>query len=91
MGQRSEAVWRVLAAIYAFTIASIISTIVLIVGIIWGIVDVLWQLISGRNDLSEDSTPAMVVGGTLRWNVEMLIFALTGGGPGRLEWLPDVM
>ena len=89
MGQRAEAVWRILAAIYAFTVASILTTIVFVIGAIWGIVDVIWQLISGRNDLSENSTPATIVGGTFRWQIEMLIFALTGGGPGRLEWLPD--
>jgi hypothetical protein len=89
MGQRAEAVWRILAAIYGLTIAAIVSTIVFAIGVVWGIVDVIWQLVTDRNDLSEDSTPAMVVGGTLRWNVEMLIFALTGGGPGRLKWLPD--
>ena len=89
MGQRAEAVWRILAAIYAFTIASIISTVVLVIGAIWGVVDVVWQLITGRNDLSENSTPAMIIKETLRWHINMLIFALTGGGPGCLEWLPS--
>jgi hypothetical protein len=89
MGQRKQAVWRILALLYGTTVASLISTVVLIVGFVWGIVDILWQLLSGRNDLSETSKPATIVEATLMWNVSLLVFALTGGGPGRLEWLPS--
>ena len=89
MEQRYQALWRILAAIYAFTIASIVTAIAFVVGFVYGIVDVLWQLVSDRDDLSEDSKPAMIIGETLRWQIEMLIFAFTGGGPKRLIWLPD--
>ena len=88
MAQRSQALWRVLAFLYAITVAAFVSGVVTTIGIIWGVVDVLWQLITGRDDLKEDSTPARVVSGTLMWNVNMLIFATTGGGAGRLEWTP---
>ncbi|MCL9818323.1 hypothetical protein [Natronocalculus amylovorans] len=89
MSQRSQAVWRIFAFVYSLTIAAIISSVVTIIAIVWGAIDVLWQLISGRNTLSENSKPATVVTATLRWNVEMLIFATTGGGVKRLEWLPS--
>ncbi|SDJ33060.1 hypothetical protein SAMN05216226_102160 [Halovenus aranensis] len=88
MAQRSQALWRILALLYGMTIAAFISGIVTLVGFIWMLVDIPWQLITGRNDLSEDSGPASLVSTTILWNTEMLIFSLTGGGPKRLVWLP---
>lgn len=88
MAQRSQAIWRVLAFLYGITVASLVTTVVAIVGILWMIIDIPWQLLSGRNDLSETSRPAMIVEETLLWNIQMLIFALTGGGPKKLEWTP---
>jgi len=88
MGQRAQAAWRFLAFLYAITIASLVTGVVAFIGFLWMIVDVIWQLISGKNTLSEKSMPARVVQGTLEWNVKMLSFALTGGEPMRLEWTP---
>lgn len=86
--QRSQAGWRVLAFIYAIILSSTVTPVITIIGVIWMVIDVLWQALSNKNTLSEDSRPAMIVGGVLRWNVEMLIFAISGGGPKKLEWTP---
>lgn len=87
MSQRMEALWRIAAFLYGL-LASFVTSIVTFVGIIWMIVDLAWQLLSGRNDLSENSYPARLVSGTLRWNVDLLVFSLTGDG--EMQWLPDV-
>jgi|GEM_PF-967184 len=89
MSQRSQAVWRVLAFLYAITVGAFVTGIVTMVAMIWGLIDVVWQFLTNRNDLGEDSKPAAVVKGTLRWNIEMMVFAFTGGGPKRLEWTPS--
>jgi len=89
MAQRSQGVWRIIAFAYALTIGAFVSGIVTMIGIVWGAIDVVWQIITGRNDLSEDSKPAKIVSGTLMWNIEMIVFATTGGGPKRLEWFPS--
>jgi len=89
MSQRSQAVWRVLAFFYAITVGAFVTSIVSLVAMIWGLIDVAWQLVTNRNDLSEDSKPATVVKGTLRWQLGLFVFAFTGGKPKRLEWTPS--
>jgi hypothetical protein len=83
--QRSEAVWRILAVLYGMVV-SFITSIVATIGIIWAVVDVVWQLLSNRNDLAEDSRPAMFVYNVLQWNLDLFVFALTGKG--EFRWLP---
>jgi hypothetical protein len=62
MAQRKEALWRVVAFLWAL-VASFLLQFVVVIGFIWGIVDVLIQLISDRDVLMADSTPARVVRG----------------------------
>lgn len=87
MGQRSQALWRILAFLYAITVAAVISGVVGFVAFIWGVIDIAWQLISGRNDLSENSRPAKIVVSTLQWNLDLTIYAFVGKG--RFELLPS--
>lgn len=88
MGQRSEALLRILAFFYGGFFASILAVLVMFIGLIWAVVDILVQLILDRNLLSEESRPARVVVGVLHWNISLLIFALTGSGS--FEWLPSL-
>lgn len=87
MSQRGESLVRIWAFLWSFTFAALISGLITIVGFIWAIFDILWQLISGRNDLSESSTPARVIRATLLWNVGLMVYAMTGSG--EFEWLPS--
>ena len=86
---RSQAIWRVFGFFYLLTVAAIITGVVTVVAFVWGLVDVLWQYIGGADGLSERSRPAKIIKATLQWDVDMLVFVTTGGGPGRLVWLPD--
>ncbi|QCW05229.1 hypothetical protein [Natrinema pallidum] len=87
MGQRSQALWRIVAFVYGITVAALISGIVSIVALAWGVVDIFWQLLTGRNDLSEDSRPATIVTETLQWNLDLTIYAFVGKGS--MQWLPS--
>lgn len=88
MSERTQALGRILAFVWSFTVAALISGVVSMFAILWGIVDILWQLLSGRNTLSERSAPSNLIKNVLTWNIDLMIYATTGGGPGRLEWLP---
>lgn len=88
MSQRMQALGRLWTALWQLTVGWLITVIVTSLGTIWAIVDIIWQLVSGRNDLSESSAPAMVVGDTLRWNATQMTYAFTGGGDGRWRALP---
>jgi hypothetical protein len=85
--QRTQSLWRVVAFVYGLLV-SFVTSIVVTVGFIWGVIDVIWQFITDRNDLSERSLPARIVTGVLRWNVDLLTFALTGDG--EMQWLPKI-
>lgn len=87
MSQRTQAGWRILSAAYGATVGATITGVVGLVAIVWGVVDILWQLLTNRNDLSENSTPAKVVYNTLHWNLDLFVFFATGEG--MFQWLPD--
>ena len=86
MAQRKEALCRVVAFLWAL-VAAFLLQFALVVGFIWGIVDVLIQLISDRDVLMADSTPARVVRGFVLWPAKLLVFAFTGDG--EMMWLPE--
>lgn len=87
MSYRRQAIWRIWAFLWSITVGAIITGVVGLVGIVWGIVDVLWSLATGRNDLSESSRPAKIVKETLVWDVDLLIYSLTGNR--QFSWLPN--
>lgn len=87
MSQRRQALWRIWAFIWSITAAALITGLVVLVGFVWGAADVLWSLVVGRNDLNEGSRPARIIKGTLEWDVDLLIYALTGNA--EFRWLPS--
>lgn len=87
MGQRGQALWRIWAFIWSITVGAILVGVIGLIGIIWGVIDVLWQLISGKNTLNENSRPATIVYETLMWDIHLLVFALLGRK--QFRWLPD--
>jgi len=87
MGQRKDALWRIVAFVWSY-VAALVASVVLLVGIVWGAIDVLWQLVFGSDGLSASSTPAMLVRSTLLWPVDLMIYAFTGAG--EMQWLPDL-
>jgi len=88
MGQRKEALWRIVALLWQATVGYVLAVVIAIVGMLWMVVDIIWQLVTGRNDLSETSTPAQWVSRTLEWNVGQSIYSITGGGDGKFRLLP---
>ena len=83
---RKQALWRLLAAIWAYTVGAVIAFVVGFVGIIWGIIDVVLELFFNRDALSSSSTPATLLNGAIEWQMEMQMFIFTGKG--EFEWLP---
>lgn len=79
MGKRVDALWRIVAFVWAW-VASFIAGFVSIIGLIWGLIDVVWQLIIGTDGLSASSRPAMFVKRVLMWPVNLHIYAFTGSG-----------
>lgn len=87
MGMRMDALWRILAFLWAYTVGGIVATIAVIIGIVWGLVDVTWQLITGRDGLSSSSRPAEIVRESIWWPIRLTVYSLTGKG--EMEWLPS--
>jgi predicted exporter len=79
MGKRVDALWRVAALFWAM-VAGFVASIVSFVGLVWMVVDVIWQLVLGSDGLSASSMPAMWVKRSLRWPVDLTVFAFTGDG-----------
>lgn len=81
MGNRTEAVWRVLGLVYFVVIGWIVLTIAGIAAIIWMVVDVLMQLVTGREGWSGSTSGA---GGFLKriwdWGHGQLNWVLFGSG-----------
>ena len=88
MSQRTEALWRIWTIIWMAVIGYVLMFVISIVALVWMILDILWQLITGRDDLSTDRAPARAVDATLSWSVGQTIFALTGGGDKGWRALP---
>lgn len=80
MGMRVDALLRVVALLWVYTVGALISTVVFFVGLLWMVVDVIWQLIAGTDGLSSTSTPASWVKGTFMWIAGQTNYALTGSG-----------
>jgi len=80
MGMRVDALLRVVALLWVYTVGLLLGTIVLTVGILWMIVDVIWQLIIGTDGLSATSVPARAVNGVFMWFGGQTNYALTGSG-----------
>lgn len=80
MGNRFDALKRVFAFLWVWIVGSILLLIVGIVGFIWGLIDVIWQGVTGRDGLSEESTPAMWISGIYVWHAEQQSYATTGTG-----------
>lgn len=83
---RREALWRVVAFLWSL-LALFILQFVLIFAFVWGLVDVILELVTDRDFLMEDSSPAMAIKSFIRWPVELLLFAFTGHGG--MMWTPD--
>ncbi|WP_254810602.1 hypothetical protein [Natronosalvus amylolyticus] len=88
MSQRTQALGRVWSLLWQFTVGYVLALIIGIIAMIWAILDLLWQLISGRNDFSEDSLPAQWVSRTISWNATQTIYGLTGGADRKWRPLP---
>lgn len=86
MGERVEALWRILALVWQGTVGYIAIAIVGIVAMIWMVLDLIWQLITGRDDLKANSMIATQVEMAFEWSVGQTIFAFTGGGDGSFRW-----
>jgi len=80
MGMRVDALLRVFALLWVYTVGALISTVVFFIGLLWMIADVVWQLIVGSDGLSSTSTPANWVKGTFMWIAGQTNYALTGSG-----------
>ena len=87
MGMRVDALKRVLALVWVYTIGGLIATVVFFIGLVWMLIDVIWQLIVGSDGLSQTSMPAQWVKGTFMWVAGQTNYALTGSGD--LELLPS--
>ena len=79
MAKRMDAVWRILAFLWAFVAAFVVS-LVAIVAIVWGAIDVLWQLVLGSDGLSSSSSPARLIRRTIMWPVNLQLYAFLGEG-----------
>lgn len=79
MGMRMDALWRIVAFVWAW-VASFVAGFVSIIGLIWGLIDVVWQLIIGTDGLSSGSRPARFVIRVIRWPVNLHVYAYTGRG-----------
>lgn len=88
MSQRTEALWRIWAFLWIAVVGYLLALVVTIVAIIWAPIDIVWQLLSGRDDLSTDRAPARAISATLSWSVGQTIYALTGGGDESWRPLP---
>ncbi len=86
MGERADALWRVLALVWQATLGYVALGIVGIIAIVWMVLDVIWQLITGRDGLDANSTIASQVEMAFEWSVGQTVFALTGGGDGSFRW-----
>lgn len=85
MAKRMDGLWRIVAFLWSF-VAAFVASIAVVVGIVWGAIDVFWQLITGSDGLSASSWPADLVSRTLRWPVDLQVYAYTGAG--EMMWLP---
>ena len=86
--QRSQVGWRLLALIWQATIGYLLAVVVGTIALVWAILDLIWQLLTNRNDLSEDSTPAQWASRTVGWSADQTVFFLTGGGSGSFYATP---
>ena len=80
MGMRVDALLRVVALLWVYTVGALIASVVGFIGLLWMLVDVIWQLITGSDGLSSTSTPANWVKGTFMWIAGQTNYALTGSG-----------
>jgi len=80
MGMRVDALLRVVALLWVYTVGALIASVVGFIGLLWMLVDVVWQLITGSDGLSSTSTPANWVKGTFMWIAGQTNYALTGSG-----------
>ncbi len=88
MGQRKEALWRVIALVWQGVIGFFAGSAIALVAVVWMVFDVIWQFLTGRDGLSAMSTPAEWVSRTLEWIAGQLIYAFTGGGDGEFRAIP---
>lgn len=87
MSKRMEAVMRVIAGVWTIP-AAIGAYFALLAGIVWMVVDVVWQFILGSDGLSSDGTLGSGIVATIRWPVDLTVFAVAGDG--EMLWLPDL-
>jgi len=73
--------WQAVVGYALFIVISIVATI-------WGLVDIVWQLVTGWNTFSENSTPARWVSITFEWAVGQTLYGLLGAGDGKWRPLP---
>jgi hypothetical protein len=87
--QRTQVGWRVLALLWQGVIGYLLVLVIGTIAAIWALVDLIWQLVTNRNDLSEDSTPAQWVSMTAGWSADQTVFGLTGGASKEFQALPS--
>lgn len=85
MGMRKDALWRVVAFLWAI-VAGLVAGIVLTVGLFVGLIDIAWQLVLGRDGLSSDSRIMDFIKRVAWWPVNLEVYALTGDG--EMQWTP---
>lgn len=85
---RRDALERVAALVWAWTVGGVIALLVLVFGLIIGTIDILWQLVTDGDGIAPDSSMSVIIAATLNWYTDLHIYAFTGQGG--LSLLPGV-
>ncbi|UTF52752.1 hypothetical protein [Natronosalvus rutilus] len=88
MSMRKQAIVRLWALIWQFTVGYVLTIVVMIVGNIWMVIDLLWQLLLGSEGLSSGSSVGSYIESFWMWSAGQTVFAMTGGGDGKWRALP---
>lgn len=88
MASRTNAVWRIVALIWAWTLGSVLFTVIVTVGFAVAALDLLWTLITGREGFSPSGSVLGYVGNTWEWYADLHVYGFTGKGS--MKWVPSM-
>lgn len=89
MSKRTEAGWRIIALLWAWTLGGLLAGVVSFLGLILGVVDIILQLVLGTDAISRTGFTMTAISESLMWWADLNVFAFTGKGGG-FEWLPSL-
>jgi len=89
MSKRTEALWRAVALLWAWTIGGLIAGVVMFIGAILGIVDIILQLVLGSDAISRTGMSMTAVAESVMWWADVHVYAFTGKGDG-FNWIPSL-